>query len=473
MSLIKKTYQVSGMHCSACEVFIEREFRILPGVEKVKANSAGWVSVWCQQEPDINIINQRIADHGYQIKTTSTPVAFNWYRLGGLVLVITAIYVLFRRFNLAPNISAGQDLSLIVVFVMGLVAAVSSCMAVTGGLLVAISVNYSKKHASSNSWQRFRPHIFFNIGRLVSYAVLGAVVGALGSALTLSSRANGFVTLLASLAMIILGLKLLNIFPWFSHLSIRPPKLIYHKLHDAAGNPKAWAPFFLGAATFFLPCGFTQALQLYVLTIGKPMLGGIIMFVFALGTLPALVGLGLITSWFKVRQQAFIATIAGVLVVALGLVNLGYGLNLAGLNIVLASARDNFKIATSRQGVTITDPNVFWDGRTQVVKMDVVARGYSPNRFTVQAGLPVRWEINGVNTYGCQSLLQLPAYNINTFIKPGLNVIEFTPQRSGQLIFHCSMGMYTGSFTVLPSSDHLEPVNLPPKTCNPKITNCI
>lgn len=106
--------------------------------------------------------------------------------------------------------------------------------------------------------------------------------------------------------------------------------------------------------------------------------------------------------------------------------------------------------------------------------MDVVTRGYKPNHFTVRAGLPVRWEINGVNTYGCQALLQLPAFDVSEFIKPGSNVVEFTPREPGQFTFHCSMGMYTGSFTVLPADGGAPPVVSPSeKKCNPLVADCI
>lgn len=302
-------------------------------------------------------------------------------------------------------------------------------------------------------------------------------MGALGSVLALSPKMSGVVTLLASLAMIFLGLRLLNIFSGLGRLSVRPPKFIAHRLHDAAGNPRPWAPFLLGAGTFFLPCGFTQALQLYVLTRGDAAAGAATMLVFSLGTLPALVGLGALTSFLKGRWQRVVATVAGAAVVALGFMNLTYGFTLTGLSAKVAAARENLKIAMSRQGVEVADPNVRLVDGVQVVSMDVVARGYSPNRFTVRAGVPVRWEIQGVNTYGCQSILQLPALGLTKYVQPGLNVVEFTPQRAGQLPFHCAMGMYTGSFTVLPAEDFPEaaPTASPPTptTCDPSITTCL
>lgn len=448
--MAKYYYQVSGMHCSACEVLVERAFRNLSTVEKVKANQAGWVEVWCNGAPNLTAINETLAAYGYRVFDGAKQADFSWKKLGGIVLVVMATYLIFKRFNLAPNLSPGEDLSLGVAFVMGLVAAVSSCIAVTGGLLVAISAANTAAHPNITGWQKFRPHIYFNLGRIAGYTILGAAVGALGAALALSTIVNGFITLVASIVMIILGLKLLNVLPGLSNLRLRPPKFIAHRLYDAAGNARPWAPFILGAGTFFLPCGFTQALQLYVLTRGDAALGAITLLAFSLGTMPALVGLGAVTSFVKGRWQHVIATVAGAMVVTLGFINFGYGANLTGLSAKLAQVWENLKIISGQPGGDITDPNVTLQNGVQVVKMAVVARGYSPNHFTIQAGVPVRWEIDGVNTLGCQSILQFPALNLTKYIKPGQNVIEFTPQGQGQLPFHCAMGMYTGSFTVVP-----------------------
>lgn len=451
--MIKKTYQISGMHCAACEVLVERAFRNQSVVSKVKANQAGWAEVWCEKEPNIDIVNAALSAHGYKAQPNLDKASsFSFKKFSGVVLVVVATYLIFKKFNLVPNLSLGEELSLGVVFVMGLVAAVSSCIAVTGGLLVAISSAHAQANPGITGWQKFRPHIFFNIGRVAGYTILGAAVGALGSALAISPQFNGLIILVASLAMIVLGLKLINIFPILSRVTIRPPKFIAHSLHNSAsGKIKPWAPLILGAGTFFLPCGFTQALQLYVLTQGDSMSGALIMLVFSLGTMPALVSLGAVNSFVKGKWQRLVAITAGAAVVALGLINFGYGMNLTGLNVKISQAKENLKIVASQQGVSIVDPNVQMVDGVQVVKMDVVARGYSPNRFTIQSGIPVRWEINGVNTYGCQSILQFPAIDVTKYIKPGINVIDFTAQGTGQLPFHCAMGMYSGSFTILPA----------------------
>lgn len=473
--MAKQCYTVQGMHCAACEVLIERTIKSQPGVTSVKAHQErGRVDVWSEGGINLGAINHSLKAHGYTIYPGTARAKVGFKRFMGAILLVAVAYLLFKKLNLVPALSVGQELSLGIVFVMGLIAAVSSCVAVTGGLLVAVSAAQAARHPEAGGWQRFKPHLYFNVGRLVSYGALGGAVGAVGSTLALSSVGSGVVTLLASAAMVIIGFRLLEVAPWLTRFSVRPPKFIAHRLYDTAGQPKAWAPFLMGAGTFFLPCGFTQALQLYVLTRADAGVGAATMFVFALGTMPALISLGVLTSFLKGRWQRLVGTVAGAAVVALGLINLGYGLTLTGISAKVASARENLRIAASRQGVEITDPNVTWDGRAQVVKMEVVSRGYKPNHFTVRAGLPVRWEINGVNTYGCQALLQFPAFDVSKFVQPGSNIVEFTPQEPGQYSFHCSMGMYTGSFTVLPADGGTPSAVVPPaEACDPRYANCI
>ena len=75
------------------------------------------------------------------------------------------------------------------------------------------------------------------------------------------------------------------------------PKSFGHRIHDLAERDAKGGAFVLGAATFFLPCGFTQALQLYVLAKGSFTTGALTMLAFALGTLPALLSLSAVSSF--------------------------------------------------------------------------------------------------------------------------------------------------------------------------------
>jgi len=76
--MAKYYYQVSGIHCSACEVLVERAFRNLSTVEKVKANQAGWVEVWCNDAPNLTAINETLAAYGYRVFDGAKQAGFSW-----------------------------------------------------------------------------------------------------------------------------------------------------------------------------------------------------------------------------------------------------------------------------------------------------------------------------------------------------------------------------------------------------------
>lgn len=485
--------KIHGMHCQSCEVLVERKFKAVAGVEGVRVNySSGKAVLYCSCEPNLTQLDAAIKPHGYSVSpwgeaartlptAESVGTRRDYFQAGAVFLILFGLYLLLKQYGfLLPQFSFSESLGYGVVFVIGLVAATSTCIAVTGGLLLAVAGRYNEAHPHFTSAQRFRPHLYFNLGRIFGYAAFGAAVGALGSIMTFSPRTTGVLSVAASVVMILLGLKLLKIFPWLSRLQPKMPKFIAHKIHDLSASQHPAGPAVLGALTFFLPCGFTQALQLYVLTQGSWVKGGLTMLVFALGTLPALLSLGVISSFAKGTFQRYFLKFAGALVVLLGIFNIGNGLTLAGVNVRLPGISANSGARAASRAVD--DPNVTFDGQQQVVKMDVVAFAYQPNHFTLRQNVPVRWEINGVNSYGCQSVILVPALGITRFIQQGPNLpIEFTPTEAGELAFHCSMGMYRGRFTVLPDdgaagrpAPSAQPTASPASAgCDPTVANCL
>src|SRR3989338_6181041 len=323
------------------------------------------------------------------------------------------------------------------IFLIGLVAATSTCLAVAGGLLLAVSSKFQEKNPHLAGWQKFKPHIYFNTGRIAFYALLGGAIGALGSVLTLSSSVTGIVTIIASLLMIVMGLQMLGIFPWLNKIQIKMPKFIAHKLYDAssnAGNKKVGKTslFLFGAATFFLPCGFTQALQLYVLGTGSFLTGALTMLAFSLGTLPALVSLGAFTSFTKGSAQKYFTIFSALLVISLGFFNLTPGFNLVGATIGLSA--DNSELVDDYRFNIV-------DGK-QIISLKVDGLDYYPNQFTLKKDVPVEWQIDGSKAQGCAQIISVPKLGITEQLpRNQIKTITFTPTETGKITFSCGMGM--------------------------------
>ncbi|MDP2789814.1 MAG: sulfite exporter TauE/SafE family protein [bacterium] len=460
--------QTSGMHCRSCELLVEQSIKKLPGVGKVQANAdRNRVRVMCdqQQVPTPQQIGEAIKHHGYSVVTgmvqpVGTPefkrqpnVQATAHRerptiaqiAGAFIIVLVIGFVLskagFLKFNQAVDGSAG----FFSVLFLGLVAASSSCIAVSGGLLLSTVERVSDRYGILPGKKRFIPVSTFVLGRTVGYTVFGALIAGLGKALALPPWAVGLIAILAALFMLVMGLDMLRIAPtWLKVILPRMPKFISRKVMSGGETGKVTyaSPFILGALTFFLPCGFTQALQLYVLTTGNVVAGALIMLAFALGTAPALLALGWASNALKGQWGKLFFRVAGAAVIVMGIYNFNNGLTLMGrpISFNFGSSKDSAASAAS----------VVQEGDVQVVKTSLTPSGYSPETFTVKAGQPVRWEIDGNgNAGGCRSVFQVPAFKIQKFMSNDVTIAEFTPDKPGTYSFSCSMGMYRGSFTVI------------------------
>jgi sulfite exporter TauE/SafE len=190
-------------------------------------------------------------------------------------------------------------------------------MAVVGGLLLSMSATFAKEG------DKVRPQLMFHGGRIVSFFILGGVIGALGAAFTLSTSATFTLSLIIGIVMLILGINLLDVFPWAKKLQPSMPKFIAKHAHGVSKFNHTLTPLLVGIATFFLPCGFTQSMQLYTLTTGSFLTGGLTMLSFALGTLPVLALISF--SSFSIQNSSkagiFFKT-AGLVVIMFALFNL-------------------------------------------------------------------------------------------------------------------------------------------------------
>lgn len=462
--LKKLELRIEGMQCANCEELIELEFKKIAGVRRVKIRRAsGKAEVMHSGGVDVGTLHGAIEEHGYAVSLwgeqngggrRSGNTRRDYLEIAAAFLILVGLFLGLRQLDLLPRgVAISENMSYAVVFLVGLVASVSTCIAVTGGLLVAVAAKYNEAHAQLSDLQRLKPHIYFNAGRIVSYTLLGGAVGALGSALTLSPEVNGLLMILASVVMIVLGLHMLRLFPSLGLFLPRMPKFLAKKIHDHAEKETKGGAFLLGASTFFLPCSFTQALQLYVLAKGSFVTGALTMLVFSLGTLPALLSLSAASSFARGAFQRYFLKLAGAAVIFLGVINIQYGFVLADAGLNAASIPSKAKLLDQPKQVSQTkEPEAPAETRKQdvpaeekqVVNMKVVGLEYIPNRFIVTQGVPVEWRIDAQEAIGCGRILIVPRLRIRKLLYSfAANTITFTPEEPGEIVFNCGMGMMT------------------------------
>lgn len=436
----KLKVHISGMHCPNCDIIVARRCMNIPGVLAVTANYRnGCAEITHDGGFAFAMLQEALGEEGYGASAWESdrrPSTNTWRDYAEVAIIFALVcaflFILSRAEILPSGIGVSEEMGYGVVLLLGLVASVSSCMAVTGGLLLAIAAKYNETHANLSAIERLKPHLYFNVGRIVAYTVFGGAIGALGSALILSPEINGVLMLAASAVMIVLGLHMLRLFPAVFLPTL--PRSFSDRIHRYASSETKGGALALGASTFFLPCGFTQALQLYVLVKGSALVGALTMLTFSVATLPALLSLSAVSSFARGTLQKHFLRVAGAAVIVLGALNIQYGLLLIGMS-GQAAAQE------------ATAPK-------QIVTMTINGYDYRPNRFTVKQGAPVEWRIDANRAAGCGLILLAPRLGIRKFLSPyGENVITFTPEQAGEFRFNCGMGMMTrdSKFIVTPN----------------------
>lgn len=286
----KYQFYVCGMHCSACEMLTERGLSKHPKVIMVKSDlQTTKVEIEGDFEgmSDLEIIKELsplLDGKGYELSLEKPKKKVNWgdflYAFP-IAFAFVGLFVLLQKVGIVNLVNA-SDVSYGTAFMVGIVASLSTCMALVGGLVLSISANFAKEG------DKVRPQVLFHVGRIVSFFVLGGVIAMIGSTFKLGVMGTFVIGLVVGLVMLILGLNLLDIFNFTKKLQPAMPKFISEKAMSVGGFNHTVTPVLVGIATFFLPCGFTQAMQIYALSTGNFMSGALTMLFFALGTFPVL-----------------------------------------------------------------------------------------------------------------------------------------------------------------------------------------
>jgi len=370
----------------------------------------------------------------------------DWAKAFTLVAILFFVYHFFQNAGWINALSPkSQSTTLGVTFLIGLVASFSSCLAVVGSIVVAFAEKF--KSGSDNFLAGVvRPNLFFHIGRMVTFFALGGALGALGGTINLSGRFVSGYTIVIAVVMGWLGLSILGILPSISALGLRPPRFFVRFWAKTEESEHRAAPFLLGGITFFLPCGFTQSMQILALTSGSFWRGALLLAVFSLGTLPVLFLLGISASWGKRKNLGFVQKAAGILVFVFAVFTLQSGLALQGVTANVVSSVNQQDSGAKNN--TLQSQNNPASQTPQIVTMNVTASGFEPSVFTVKQGVPVKWVINGENVTGCTSTVIVPSFGITKNLKLGENDVQFTPQSKGAINFSCGMGMVRGKFIV-------------------------
>lgn len=447
-------YYVQGTHCASCEILIEKKLLKFENIKSVEASTAkGQVLIeYDGQRPTAKKLSEIFHKDGYVFSDQAPAAANGVKRKDFFISLVIGLLIIFgfialNKLGLSGLINVSAKSLLPAFFLFGLLAGVSSCAALVGGIILSMSKQWSELYADTGSTKKkILPHLYFNIGRLASYGVLGAVLGAIGSKINFSLNFGPILVLAVSVMMIFLALQMLGV-KAFRRFQFTTPKFMTRYIANESNFKGRYMPFLMGAFTFFLPCGFTITAQGLALISGSALQGGLIMFLFALGTLPMLFAIGLSSVKFSQRPHLSgkFLKVAGILVLFFALYNINFQLNVLGFSSLSDIGKEKNTAAQSAEGsLSIVDGK-------QIIKMDASSSGYSPSYLKVKAGIPVRWEITDKGTSGCtNAVIAKNLFAGEIPLTPGqTSVKEFTPEKPGKYKFSCWMGMISGIIEVI------------------------
>lgn len=189
-----------------------------------------------------------------------------------------------------------ETVNLLTIISIAFLGSFGHCIGMCGGIVVAYST--IKIDPKSEKKSQGGAHLLYSLGRVLTYAILGAMFGALGGVVTYSNNANGTLLIFAGVVMMLAGLSLMGKIKFLTlieHSFSSSP--LYKKAFKSVLNSKSNLSFFvLGMLNGLLPCGFVYFFAITAASTADPFYGALVMVIFGLSTIPAMFGLGFLTS---------------------------------------------------------------------------------------------------------------------------------------------------------------------------------
>lgn len=477
----RRQLYIDGMTCINCQKRIENCLRKKIAIKEVEVSYEMGMAAILYDADKITLkeIICIINDLGYDAKAESNSRKDIALRAVRELAIIFAVFMPLQHLGilnrLAPDSLADASMSYGMLFVIGLVTSVH-CIAMCGG--INLSQTLQREASKDISRKMFKNTLLYNMGRVVSYTVVGGVLGAIGGlagiggSMQSSSLLQGSLKLFAGIIMIIMGVNMLGIFQGLrgclKNYPSKPQKIqdsffckkrilflqkiqvpflhkklipFFHK--KISGGRKT--PFLIGICNGFMPCGPLQSMQIVALASGNIFTGAFSMFCFGLGTVPLMLGFGSVVSALGKHFTRQVLRVGAILVVVMGLSMMMQGTSLSGLDTKVANVfstkegsqmhADNTNVAVEKNGVQYVS--------------STLESGHYPD-ITVKAGEPVEWIIKASekNINGCNYKILLQDFNQEHTFESGRNVIKFTPEKEGTYTYSCWMGMITGKIYV-------------------------
>lgn len=360
------------------------------------------------------------------------------YRLGRVALLIAGIYFLL---NFSTFLSGGfslpsshEPLSFALLFIAGTFTGFH-CAGMCGSLVIGYTVR-----AANQGGAKYLTHLYYGVGKTLSYTVIGGLFGGLGSIVTFTPFMRGIAGLLAGVFLLLFGLSSLRLLPGSRDLQFKMPPVLLKHLGGLIRRSSS--PFVIGLLNgLMIICGPLQAMYIMAAGTGNPVEGAKMLFFFGLGTLPLMMGFGFLATALSAQVAPKLVRMSGVIVITLGVIMLqrGYLMVTTGADAHAAMGH------SSPLGMASSKPSMI---HTQIDQA-----GQVKDKPVLEVGEDVQWMIMGKALAQCGGAISLTEEGGTYEIGPEGGQFLLRPKKVGQLHWRCKNGFSEGSFEVKASEE--------------------
>ena len=422
---MKKIYmRVDGMHCSHCIDTITNSLYKIKNIKNVKINKniveITYKYKLSKEELINNILNIDYYTNEEYISENKKDIDNN-IKLKEFIFIVATILIIsillykllgFNILNIIPNID--NNITYGMLFITGLLTSIH-CISMCGAIFLTTIVNTKRS---------IKKALFYNLGRVISYTIIGFIVGLIGSTFTLNDTLNGIVVILAGILMLSISFSMLGL-------------INFRKIFNFNFKIRSRNPLIIGLLNGLMPCGPIDAMKIYALSTGSPIRGAISMLLFGLGTVPLMLAVGYIFNLFKGRKKIIINKLASTLILILSLIMLNRGLLYLNIDIssLFRENYDNYSVS-----------NI--DGDIQTVKFNLDYSNYQDILLLEGIKTKIIIHVSSDKLTSCNNEIVIKEFNIKKKLKVGDNIIEFTPDEAGDFSITCWMNMIHNNLKV-------------------------
>ena len=320
---------------------------------------------------------------------------------------------------------------------------------------------HNKKQKAPVRHQLARPILLFLASKLAAYTLLGALLGLLGSAFSLTPMMRGVLQIGIGLFMLGNALRMFNVHPIFRYFTFEPPQFITRFIRRTSKkSTSSVTPLLMGVLTVMIPCGIAQSMMAVAVSSGSPLYGALIMFAFTLGTSPVFFILTYLATRLSALTEKYFMRIVAAALLVLGFLAFDSGLSLVGSPFsftqsvqAMLQPVSSAPAAASRASDPLTQGDALGSELpaasgvlSNVLTLQVLDAGYLPRRLVAPAGKTITLNLVSRDTSGCARAFVIPTLNLSALLpETGQQTLSLPPQPAGSdLHFTCSMGMYNG-----------------------------